>query len=127
MYFFILIQEESKQYVKLSWGLCHNAAYPGIFLDVTSSILKMLLKKLMLRSVLFLWRMPTFFSSWFIEDLCFMEKVGGRNNVLEDAINKRIPLVTDFPTIIFGADVTHPAPGEEGSASIAAVCFISTK
>lgn len=51
-----------------------------------------------------------------------MEKVGGRNNVLEDAINKRIPLVTDFPTIIFGADVTHPAPGEEGSASIAAVC-----
>ncbi|KAM0951728.1 hypothetical protein DsansV1_C03g0028821 [Dioscorea sansibarensis] len=48
-------------------------------------------------------------------------KVGGRNNVLEDAINKRIPLVTDFPTIIFGADVTHPAPGEEGSASIAAV------
>ncbi|TYI64668.1 hypothetical protein E1A91_D09G103700v1 [Gossypium mustelinum] len=31
----------------------------------------------------------------------------------------RIPLVTDVPTIIFGADVTHPPPGED--YSIAAV------
>ncbi|KAK8963948.1 Protein argonaute MEL1 [Platanthera guangdongensis] len=48
-------------------------------------------------------------------------KVGGRNTVLEDALNKRIPLVSDAPTIIFGADVTHPAPGEDSMCSIAAV------
>ncbi|KAL2652267.1 hypothetical protein R1flu_020395 [Riccia fluitans] len=48
-------------------------------------------------------------------------KVGGRNTVLKDAIDKRIPLVTDMHTIIFGADVTHPHPGEDGSPSIAAV------
>ncbi|KAL6894479.1 hypothetical protein ACP4OV_008577 [Aristida adscensionis] len=48
-------------------------------------------------------------------------KVGGRNTVLEDALNKRIPLLTDIPTIVFGADVTHPAPGEGSSPSIAAV------
>ncbi|KAK8601699.1 hypothetical protein V6N13_058617 [Hibiscus sabdariffa] len=48
-------------------------------------------------------------------------KVGGRNTVLYDAIQKRIPLVTDRPTIIFGADVTHPQPGEDSSSSIAAV------
>ncbi|KAK1398330.1 Argonaute [Heracleum sosnowskyi] len=44
-------------------------------------------------------------------------KVGGRNNVLVSAP----PVVRDCPTIIFGADVTHPAPGEDSSASIAAV------
>ncbi|KAF3340603.1 protein argonaute MEL1-like protein [Carex littledalei] len=50
-------------------------------------------------------------------------KVGGRNTVLEDALNKTrvIPYLTDRPTIIFGADVTHPAPGEDSSPSIAAV------
>ncbi|KAJ9188754.1 hypothetical protein P3X46_000119 [Hevea brasiliensis] len=48
-------------------------------------------------------------------------KVGGRNTVLNDAIQRRIPLVTDLPTIIFGADVTHPAPGEDSVPSIAAV------
>ncbi|KAJ6801017.1 protein argonaute MEL1-like [Iris pallida] len=48
-------------------------------------------------------------------------KVGGRNNVLEDAFCKRIPFVTDVPTIIFGADVTHPPPGEDSASSIAAV------
>ncbi|MCO5607448.1 hypothetical protein L7F22_061644 [Adiantum nelumboides] len=48
-------------------------------------------------------------------------KVGGRNTVLADALNRRIPLVTDKPTIIFGADVTHPHPGEDSSPSIAAV------
>ncbi|TVU27575.1 hypothetical protein EJB05_19066, partial [Eragrostis curvula] len=47
-------------------------------------------------------------------------KVGGRNNVLSDAVSRRIPLVTDRPTIIFGADVTHPHPGEDSSPSIAA-------
>jgi eukaryotic translation initiation factor 2C len=48
-------------------------------------------------------------------------KVGGRNTVLLDAISRRIPLVSDIPTIIFGADVTHPHPGEDSSPSIAAV------
>ncbi|KAB1201672.1 Protein argonaute 1B [Morella rubra] len=48
-------------------------------------------------------------------------KVGGRNTVLVDAISRRIPLVTDRPTIIFGADVTHPQPGEDSRPSIAAV------
>ncbi|WJX44066.1 argonaute 5 [Trifolium repens] len=48
-------------------------------------------------------------------------KVGGRNTVLNDAFERRIPLVTDKPTIIFGADVTHPQPGEDSSPSIAAV------
>ncbi|XP_037419045.1 protein argonaute 12-like [Triticum dicoccoides] len=48
-------------------------------------------------------------------------KVGGRNTVLEDALYKRIPLLTDVPTIVFGADVTHPAAGEDASPSIAAV------
>ncbi|KAL2649280.1 hypothetical protein R1flu_017408 [Riccia fluitans] len=48
-------------------------------------------------------------------------KVGGRNTVLVDALTRRIPLVSDVPTIIFGADVTHPHPGEDTSPSIAAV------
>eukprot|EP00252_Welwitschia_mirabilis_P000473 TRINITY_DN1045_c0_g1_i2.p1 TRINITY_DN1045_c0_g1~~TRINITY_DN1045_c0_g1_i2.p1 ORF type:complete len:454 (-),score=53.42 TRINITY_DN1045_c0_g1_i2:204-1565(-) len=48
-------------------------------------------------------------------------KVGGRNTVLMDALSRRIPLVSDVPTIIFGADVTHPHPGEDSSPSIAAV------
>ncbi|KAF8039529.1 hypothetical protein BT93_B1907 [Corymbia citriodora subsp. variegata] len=48
-------------------------------------------------------------------------KVGGRNTVLNDAILRRIPLVTDMPTIIFGADVTHPPPGDDTNPSIAAV------
>ncbi|AQK45505.1 argonaute1b [Zea mays] len=48
-------------------------------------------------------------------------KVGGRNTVLLDALSRRIPLVSDRPTIIFGADVTHPHPGEDSSPSIAAV------
>ncbi|KAH0918481.1 hypothetical protein HID58_026141 [Brassica napus] len=48
-------------------------------------------------------------------------KTGGRNTVLDDAIRRRIPLISDRPTIIFGADVTHPQPGEDSSPSIAAV------
>ncbi|CAL9759948.1 unnamed protein product [Musa acuminata subsp. burmannicoides] len=48
-------------------------------------------------------------------------KVGGRNTVLMDALSRRIPFVSDQPTIIFGADVTHPHPGEDSSPSIAAV------
>ncbi|MCD9641208.1 argonaute 5 [Datura stramonium] len=48
-------------------------------------------------------------------------KVGGRNSVLEQALHRRIPFLTDMPTIVFGADVTHPQPGEDSSPSIAAV------
>ncbi|XP_020254761.1 protein argonaute MEL1-like isoform X1 [Asparagus officinalis] len=48
-------------------------------------------------------------------------KVGGRNTVLSDAFSKKIPIVTDVPTIIFGADVTHPTAGDGASPSIAAV------
>ncbi|XP_042412284.1 protein argonaute MEL1-like isoform X2 [Zingiber officinale] len=48
-------------------------------------------------------------------------KCGGRNTVLEDAIYRRIPLVSDIPTIFFGADVSHPSPGEDSLSSIAAV------
>ncbi|KAF5188416.1 argonaute MEL1, partial [Thalictrum thalictroides] len=48
-------------------------------------------------------------------------KAGGRNTVLMDAVLLKIPLVSDRPTIIFGADVTHPSPGEDSSPSIAAV------
>lgn len=44
--------------------------------------------------------------------------------MLIDAIERRIPHVTDKPTIIFGADVTHPSPGEDSSPSIAAVSFL---
>ncbi|WVZ62233.1 hypothetical protein U9M48_011999 [Paspalum notatum var. saurae] len=47
-------------------------------------------------------------------------KVGGRNTVLERAfVPNEIPF--DIPTIIFGADVTHPVAGDDSSASIAAV------
>ncbi|CAI9759225.1 unnamed protein product [Fraxinus pennsylvanica] len=48
-------------------------------------------------------------------------KMGGRNTVLLDAISYRIPLVSDIPTIIFGADVTHPENGEDSSPSVAVV------
>jgi hypothetical protein len=51
----------------------------------------------------------------------FVCQVGGRNTVLVDALTRRIPLVSDIPTIIFGADVTHPHPGEDSIPSIAAV------
>jgi eukaryotic translation initiation factor 2C len=40
-----------------------------------------------------------------LKGLVVVVKVGGRNNVLSDAISRKIELVTDEPTIIFGADV----------------------
>ncbi|KAI3450653.1 hypothetical protein Pfo_007318 [Paulownia fortunei] len=48
-------------------------------------------------------------------------KVGGRNTVLELALHRKMPFLSDRPTIVFGADVTHPQPGEDSSPSIAAV------
>lgn len=41
--------------------------------------------------------------------------------MLLDALRSRIPLVSDIPTIIFGADVTHPESGDDIYPSIAAV------
>ncbi|CAI9105507.1 OLC1v1004438C1 [Oldenlandia corymbosa var. corymbosa] len=48
-------------------------------------------------------------------------KVGGRNSVLQQAIQRKIPFLTDRVTIVFGADVTHPQPGDDSASSIAAV------
>ncbi|CAN7027946.1 unnamed protein product [Brassica oleracea var. botrytis] len=42
-------------------------------------------------------------------------KMGGRKT---DAVSGRVPLVSDIPTIIFGADVTHPENGEVGNINI---------
>nr|GEX77620.1 argonaute/Dicer protein, PAZ [Tanacetum cinerariifolium] len=42
-------------------------------------------------------------------------KVGGTNSILA----RPIPIITELPTIIFGADVTHPQPGEDSSSLIA--------
>ncbi|KAF3437022.1 hypothetical protein FNV43_RR19775 [Rhamnella rubrinervis] len=44
-----------------------------------------------------------------------------RNTVLEDAVERRIPFVTDVPTMIIGADVTHPNTGNDSSPSMAVV------
>ena len=48
-------------------------------------------------------------------------KMGGRNTILLDPLNCKIPLVGDTPTIIFGADVTHLENEEDCSPSIAVV------
>lgn len=47
--------------------------------------------------------------------------MGGRNVVLMDVMSSKIPLVSDIPTIIFGADVAHPDSGEDVCPSTAAV------
>lgn len=48
-------------------------------------------------------------------------KVGGRNTVLVDAIARQIPIISELPTIIFGADVAHPNHGKDSSPSVSAV------
>ncbi|ERN10147.1 hypothetical protein AMTRI_Chr13g91340 [Amborella trichopoda] len=48
-------------------------------------------------------------------------KVGGRNTALADPIPHNIPQFSNAPFIVFGADVTHPRPGDDASPSIAAV------
>ncbi|KAJ3416061.1 eukaryotic translation initiation factor 2C, 2 [Chytridiales sp. JEL 0842] len=45
-------------------------------------------------------------------------KLGGMNSFLSSA---QLPFVSERPTIILGADVTHPAPGSASSQSIAAL------
>ncbi|KAL6898071.1 hypothetical protein ACP4OV_006667 [Aristida adscensionis] len=47
-------------------------------------------------------------------------KVGGKNSVFYD-IEASLPIVSKKPTIIFGADVTHPAAFDDSSPSIACV------
>lgn len=44
---------------------------------------------------------------------CLFSKVGGSKSVMDDAVSRHIPLVTDRPTIIFGADAIHTHPGED--------------
>ncbi|BFG28423.1 hypothetical protein CerSpe_146970 [Prunus speciosa] len=63
------------------------------------------------------------FNEQYLENLALKinVKVGGTNTVLKDAISRNIPQVTDKATIIIGADVTHPQPGDNSSPSIAAV------
>ncbi|KAF8933946.1 Eukaryotic translation initiation factor 2C [Haplosporangium bisporale] len=45
-------------------------------------------------------------------------KLGGVNNVLPEGT---IPFYTSAPTMVIGADVTHPAPGETSRSSVCAV------
>ncbi|PAN13868.1 hypothetical protein PAHAL_2G369600 [Panicum hallii] len=47
-------------------------------------------------------------------------KAGGRNSVFEDA-QKSLPVVSNKPTIIFGAHVTHPSAVDHSAPSIASV------
>ncbi|KAI9272608.1 Piwi domain-containing protein [Sporodiniella umbellata] len=46
-------------------------------------------------------------------------KLGGMNLFLPPT---QIPFIAQRPTIIFGADVTHPAPGDMNRPSVAALC-----
>ncbi|CAO3652743.1 unnamed protein product [Cunninghamella echinulata] len=45
-------------------------------------------------------------------------KLGGINLILE---RTQIPFISEVPTIVFGADVTHPAPGDMNRPSVAAL------
>lgn len=47
-------------------------------------------------------------------------KAGGRNSVFNDA-QKSLPVVSNKPTIIFGAHVTHPSTVDDSAPSIASV------
>ncbi|KAG6512030.1 hypothetical protein ZIOFF_030121 [Zingiber officinale] len=57
--------------------------------------------------------------------LSFFDKVEGRDMVLVDALSRRIPLVSDQPTIIFGADVTHSHPWEDYSSPSIVVVLLT--
>ncbi|CAG8640305.1 9527_t:CDS:10, partial [Ambispora leptoticha] len=46
-------------------------------------------------------------------------KLGGMNSFL---LPEHIPFIAERPTILMGADVTHPAPGDTVRPSIAALC-----
>ncbi|XP_044383462.1 protein argonaute MEL1 [Triticum aestivum] len=54
--------------------------------------------------------------------MCNMTGMVGRPPSIEKAFTRfGVPSVKNIPTIIFGADVTHPPPGEDSASSIAAV------
>ena len=44
--------------------------------------------------------------------------------MLNDAIQKTLPLLSNNRTIVFGTDVSHPPPGDVPSLSIVAVCYL---
>ncbi|GBC02340.1 hypothetical protein RclHR1_04580008 [Rhizophagus clarus] len=46
-------------------------------------------------------------------------KLGGMNSFISPS---QVPFITDRPTILMGADVSHPGPGESNLPSIAALC-----
>ncbi|KAL0400198.1 UNVERIFIED_CONTAM: protein argonaute 16 [Sesamum radiatum] len=48
-------------------------------------------------------------------------KLGGTNSLLAIEHSRRIPLITDKPTMILGMDVSHGSPGRSDIPSIAAV------
>nr|GEY99792.1 hypothetical protein [Tanacetum cinerariifolium] len=48
-------------------------------------------------------------------DLGIVSQCWGTNSILA----RPIPIITELPTIIFGADVTHPQPVKDSSSSIA--------
>jgi eukaryotic translation initiation factor 2C len=60
--------------------------------------------------------------SSFVYNVKICTYIGGHNTVLEDALHRKIHLLMDLPTMIFGADVTHQAVGEDASPSITALC-----
>lgn len=51
-------------------------------------------------------------------------QAGGRNSVFADP-GVSLPIVSNKATIIFGADVTHPAALDDTAPSIASVRFCS--
>lgn len=50
-------------------------------------------------------------------------QAGGRNSVFLN-VEASLPVVSKSPTIIFGADVTHPGSFDESTPSIASVRYI---
>ncbi|RGB28543.1 Piwi domain-containing protein [Rhizophagus diaphanus] len=46
-------------------------------------------------------------------------KLGGMNSFISPS---QIPFISDKPTILMGADISHPSPGEPSRPSIAALC-----
>ncbi|KAF9610193.1 hypothetical protein IFM89_021131 [Coptis chinensis] len=53
-------------------------------------------------------------------------KASGRNTVLMDALSKRMAIVYEKPTIIFGDDVTHPCPKANSSPTIMAKYYMAS-
>ena len=52
-------------------------------------------------------------------------QVGGRNTIMVDVVRCRIPLVSDIPSIKFGADANRPENGEDFNPSLRTVSLRS--